>query len=356
MALSMACLSSLGCQANNAEFVMRNRPQSTVMRGEEAIPYYSVHVGDTVSLVTWESDAPVILASHAVTGPLDPKLVAAIESLEATGGSDLYGGLSAGYELASAAKKPDRVGRVVLMSDGGAAVDAKTLELIAGHASDPQAEGIDLIGVGVGTYGGYQPALMDSVAALGRGPTVFVGSVEEANKTLVEGFLGLTMVAAREVEVELVLPPGFRRVASPELRYDGDLVPPGGQPLPQNGALVLYERLDTCAPELVSDQSPVSIVVRYRDVESHEVVELVVDKTVGELLAGGSAQLQKGAAIVRYAEALRLWNDAGAELDVYAAVAQEALDRIDVAQKKLPNDASLAEIRAVLEALLKAMV
>ncbi|HPF40273.1 MAG TPA: hypothetical protein PK093_16665 [Phycisphaerae bacterium] len=50
LALSMLCLSVLGCQANNAEFVMRNRPQATVMRGEEAIPYYSVHVGDTVSL------------------------------------------------------------------------------------------------------------------------------------------------------------------------------------------------------------------------------------------------------------------------------------------------------------------
>lgn len=39
-----------GCEFKNAEFVMRDRPSSTVMRGDEAVPYYVVHIGDTPSL------------------------------------------------------------------------------------------------------------------------------------------------------------------------------------------------------------------------------------------------------------------------------------------------------------------
>ncbi|HGG57100.1 MAG TPA: VWA domain-containing protein, partial [Nannocystis exedens] len=121
----------------------------------------NLRAGDQISVVTWDSEEPVLLAHHEATGPQDPTLIALIDKLEATGGSDLYTGLSAGYALAAESYNPSRTSRVILMSDGGAAADAKTLDLIAAHASDTdEDEGIYLVGVGVGTYGGYQPALM----------------------------------------------------------------------------------------------------------------------------------------------------------------------------------------------------
>ncbi|MEZ4380158.1 MAG: VWA domain-containing protein [Nannocystaceae bacterium] len=315
-----------------------------------------LRAGDRVSVVTWDSVDPVLLAHHAVAGPSDPDLKALITGLEATGGSDLYAGLSAGYELAAEVKDPERVSRVILMSDGGAAADAKALELIDSHASDQgDAEGIYLVGVGVGTYGGYQPALMDSVAAVGRGPTLFIGSADEANKTLAERFLGLMLVAARDVEVEVILPPGFSRRLPEELLY-GD--PPLGavtQSMRQNEALVYYERLSSCAPEQLSDASPLEVRVYYRDADTFADKEVVLETTFGELQSKGVKQLHKGAAVVRYSEALRLWNEAPGEPEAYLTAAQAALGRVALAKAKLPDDPSLVEIETVLDTLLKGM-
>lgn len=39
-----------GCEMNNAEFIMRDRPFTTEMRGERKVTTYVVHVGDTPSL------------------------------------------------------------------------------------------------------------------------------------------------------------------------------------------------------------------------------------------------------------------------------------------------------------------
>lgn len=40
----------VGCEIKNTEFIMRDRPTMTEMRGDKAVPYYLVHVGDTPSL------------------------------------------------------------------------------------------------------------------------------------------------------------------------------------------------------------------------------------------------------------------------------------------------------------------
>ncbi|MCA9659148.1 MAG: VWA domain-containing protein [Myxococcales bacterium] len=315
-----------------------------------------LRAGDGVSIVTWDSDDPVLLAHHQVSGPSDPDLKALIDGLEATGGSDLFAGLSAGYELAAETKDPERVSRVILMSDGGAAADAKALELIDSHASDKGAqEGIYLVGVGVGTYGGYQPALMDSVAAVGRGSTLFIGSADEANKTLADRFLSVMLVAARDVEVEVVLPPGFSRRLPEELIYGDAPTSDLRQPMRQNEALVYYERLASCAPEQIDDSSPLEVRVTYRDAATFEPGEVVLQTTFGELLSKGVKQLHKGAAVVRYSEALRLWNEAPSDPEAYLSAAQAALGRVALAQAKIPDDPGLAEIESVLNALLKGM-
>lgn len=315
-----------------------------------------LRAGDRVSIVTWTSEEPALIAYHKVSGPLDPTLVDLIKNLEATGGSDLYAGLSAGYELAAEIYDPQRVSRLILMSDGGAAADTKALDLIAAHATDDgEEEGIHLVGVGVGTYGGYQPALMDSVAAVGGGPTLFIGSTDEATATLGDRFLGLMLVAARDLKVNVTLPPGFRRRLPEEFVYEDTKGENVGQPLRQNESLVYFERLASCDPDEVDAESPLKVKVEYFDTQSYKNESLVVETTFGELQAKGVTQLHKGAAIVRYSEALRLWNEAPGAPDAYISAAEAALGRASLAEIKLPQDASLAEIQAVLKALLESL-
>ena len=57
----------------------------------------NLRAGDVVSMVTWNTANRVMLDSHQVTGPSDALLVQSAQTLQASGGTDLNGGLVAGY-------------------------------------------------------------------------------------------------------------------------------------------------------------------------------------------------------------------------------------------------------------------
>ena len=125
--------------------------------------------GDVVSMVTWNTQNNIVLSSHTVTGANDTTLLAAIDALEADGGTDLHSGLVAGYQLAAASHRQGVVSRVLLVSDGGANVGITDEEIIAEHAGDQGSDGIYLVGVGVGDSSTYNDLLMDRVTDVGKG-------------------------------------------------------------------------------------------------------------------------------------------------------------------------------------------
>src|SRR5690606_14876854 len=133
--------------------------------------------------------------------------------LDANGGTDLYGGLSSGYELAGRTWNPQAINRLVLISDGGANVGITDIELISQNAVRGGDDGVYLVGVGVGDAGSYHDRLMDDVTDAGKGASVFIGSEQDAAQMFGERFLETMGVAARDVRVELTLPPGFEIVS-----------------------------------------------------------------------------------------------------------------------------------------------
>lgn len=75
--------------------------------------------------------------------------------LQPGGGSDLHAGLSKAYELAEATRGPDRLSRVVLISDGGANLGVLDAGVIAEKAKHGDDEGIYLVGIGIGPAPAY---------------------------------------------------------------------------------------------------------------------------------------------------------------------------------------------------------
>ena len=178
---------------------------------------------------------------------------------------------------------------------------------------------------------------------------------EEAKRAFSERFVELMVVGARDLEVEVTLPPGFRREAIEAFAPDDVESAPPSHLLPMNGALVYHERLSTCAPDLAVPDAAVTLTVTYRRGDTFEYDSFAVSTTIGELLQGDHRLLHKGAGIVRYAEALRLWNMDPSASDVFGPVAKSASDRIAMASKLAPNDVSLIEIQTVLEVILKSV-
>jgi Ca-activated chloride channel family protein len=310
----------------------------------------SLRAGDWVSMVTWDTSNAIVLAGHEVDGPNDPVLLQKISSIHPGGGTDLNGGLTAGYELALLAYDPERINRVVLMSDGGANAGVTDIELISQHAGSQNEDGIYLVGVGVGSAGTYHDELMDRVTDAGKGASVFIPDADEAWKVFGDDFVNTMSVAARDVQVRVDLPPGFKFISfsGEEWSEDPEEVEP--QHIAPNDSVVFHQHITSCAPELLNDQSGLTVTASYKDAITFEKHEITQSFRFATLLDQSAPQLHKGAAVFAYVEGLRHWREAWDGAAQEAAIA-EALAAVDVADSYVPGDPDLAEIREVLETI-----
>lgn len=305
----------------------------------------SLRKGDVVSMVGWDTTNAVKLAGYVVQSASDPKVVAECDALAAGGGTDLSGGLNAGYKLATEHFSQGRINRVVLISDGGANAGETDIAVIAKGAGDQGKDGIYLVGVGVGTADSYHDELMDVVTDVGKGASLFIPSKAEATKMFKDRFVSTMMVAARDVRVRLDMPPGFEIVRFSGEEYSTDPSEIEPQHLAPNDAMVFHQTVATCAPELVDEAASFTITTRFQDAVTFEQREVKETRSFSELLALPSANLLKGAAVFAYAEGLKAVRDGDQTGKTLA------LEALALAEAALPGDKDLAEIRAVLEAL-----
>jgi Ca-activated chloride channel family protein len=298
----------------------------------------SLSAGDIVSLVTWNTDNQVVLSGHTVTGPNDATLLAAADDIGADGGTDLEGGLSKGYQLATQHYGANRLNRVVLVSDGWANVGETNQDVIGDASKDADKEGIYLVGVGTGDANDYNDVLMDVVTDKGRGAYVFIDSEEEAKAIFEDRFDETMEIAARGVQVELTLPWYFQMQKFYGEEYSTDPSEVTPQHLAPSDAMVFNQVLRACDPALVDPNDTVQIQVSWEVPLTYDKQTVVLTKTVGELLAAPKPALEKGKAIVAYAEALKT----GLQADLHAA--QDAAN----AANPSGTDPELSEIAALL--------
>jgi Ca-activated chloride channel family protein len=265
----------------------------------------SLQEGDIVSMVTWSTQNAVVMSGHTVTGPNDPALIDQANALTEGGGTDLNGGLVAGYDLANLHYGPNRLNRLMLISDGGANAGVVDPDLIANNSKDGDQEGIYLVGVGTGPAQSYSDALMDTVTDQGRGAYVYIDSLDEARHMFVDRFDEVMEVAARGVQVELTLPWYFQmhRFYGEEYSENPEEVDP--QHLAPGDAMIFNQVIRACDPEAVIPSDEISIQATWETPLTYETRTTATTLTVAQLLDGDHGQLHKGKAIVAYAEALR---------------------------------------------------
>ena len=300
--------------------------------------------GDVVSMVTWNTDQRDVLTSHVVTGPDDPTLLSAIDALEAGGGTDLQGGLARGYELAELQYSPERINRVVVVSDGQANVGITNEEMIGRFADDEEGEeGIYLAGVGVGD--GVNDTLMNVVTDVGRGAYVYIDSEQEAERMLGERFLQVVDLGARSVRLEVTLPwyLAIEKFYGEVVSTDASKVRP--QHLAPNDAMLFFQVLQACDASLIHGDDRIRLRATWETPFGRQSKQATVETTLNAL-AGDDSQLTKAAAIAGYAEALSLASAlSGAER---AQVLQTALDHV-LAAPRSDQDPDLVEVAQLLE-------
>ena len=303
--------------------------------------------GDSVSMVEWDTDNTWTLEEHAVEGPDDAILLDACEDLSAGGGTDLNGGLLSGYQLAQAAFDINELNRLVLVSDGGANAGVTDIELIAENAAYGGSDGIYLVGVGVDQSATYNDDLMDDVTDAGKGASVFLNNPDEVWKVFGTDFENTMAIAGRDVQVELIMPPGFEIVKFSGEEFSGDPTEVEPQHIAPNDAMVFHQQVETCAPEILDETSAITVTASWTDPKTFESKSAEQTWTFDELMAADQALLLEGAAVLAYAEALKVYKKALNNEQRTAALAP-ANAALAAALEVSPADEDLLEIQSIL--------
>jgi Ca-activated chloride channel family protein len=310
----------------------------------------SLREGDLVSIVSWSRDAATILEAREVSGASDPVLVELIQGIQEGGGTDLSAGLLTAYEVANRHHSPQRLSRVVLLSDGGANLGQTDATVIGGAADDSQGNGIYLVGVGGGDPGAYRHQLMDEVTDLGKGSYIYIDRAEEAEHQFRgRRFVANLDVAALNVRLAVELPAGFviEEFHGEEINENPDEVEP--QHLAPNDSMQYHFEIQDCPGAPEDRDERFTFTITWTDPATGEERSGERSLLLADLLDGDVRQLVKADAIIEYAQALADLD--GLDTPQRRNRLNEALDVVGGATEAFPADADLAEVQRLLTTL-----
>lgn len=156
---------------------------------------------DRVALLTFSDTSTRVQA----LGPASDRdwLFQLIDAIVPHGGTNLYAGLSEGLREVASQADPERVNRVLLLSDGQATVgvtDPTSLITLAASGLE-QHVGVSAVGVGVD----YNEDLLAAMADRGNGTYHFVGQATQLSGIFREELQNMSTVVARGAFVDVDL-------------------------------------------------------------------------------------------------------------------------------------------------------
>ncbi len=158
--------------------------------------------GDALSIVTFGSQAKVIVPAVRLDAKERSAAKRALSSISAEGTTDMAAGLNAGLAEAARFMSPNGNNRIVLVGDGVPNDAAATL------ASVDQARSRSLPITALGLGPDFDETLMSSVAQRSGGSFHFIDDASRVATVFETEINRLSRVAARQVNVQLIPGPG----------------------------------------------------------------------------------------------------------------------------------------------------
>ena len=265
---------------------------------------------DEVGIVVYGNQGRVLL--KPTSGADKATILRAIDGLYPNGSTNAEEGLQLGYQLAAEYLRPDRITRIILLSDGVANVGNTGPESILRTISSYVDQGVSLSTVGFG-MGNYNDVLMEQLANDGNGGYYYVDTLNEAKRVFVENLTGTLQTIARDAKIQVEFNPkvvsryrllGYENRALSDDQFRDDTVD-AGEVGAGHDVTALYE---IKFQDDAADGPAATVYIRYQDPETGEVLEesrAIARSEFSESFEGMPARFQLDAAVAEFAEILR---------------------------------------------------
>jgi len=161
-----------------------------------------LHDGDAMSVVTFGSQAKVVVEATRVSDKTKEAAKKAIAAIKATGTTDMAGGLRAGIEQAKSMIDPNGINRVVLVGDG-VPNDPSQLPSLSDQA---RALRLPITSLGLGPE--FDETQMSMLAQRSGGSFHFVQDGDQVAKVFKNEIARMERLVAKNTRVELTPGPG----------------------------------------------------------------------------------------------------------------------------------------------------
>jgi len=159
---------------------------------------------DRVSLVSYANGTRVALAP--TPGDDKDRILNAIDSLSAGGGTYGEAGIRLAYAQAREARIPGGINRVLLATDGDLNIGVVNPQDLKAMVETERKNGISLTTLGVGDSN-FNEVLMKRLADAGDGSYHYLDSLQEAHKVLVNEMTSTLAVIAQDVKLQVEFNP-----------------------------------------------------------------------------------------------------------------------------------------------------
>lgn len=159
---------------------------------------------DTISIVTYAGRTQVTLP--ATKGSDTDKILAAIDSLDASGSTNGEAAIKLAYQQAKIHYKKDGINRILMMTDGDFNVGVSDVDEMLDIIRRERDSGVSLSTFGFGE-GNLNDHMMEQVADNGNGNYSYIDSLSEAKKALVDEISATFNTVAKDVKVQVEFNP-----------------------------------------------------------------------------------------------------------------------------------------------------
>jgi len=161
----------------------------------------SLKAGDVINLVTFATQADVLLEAHS---PTSNSLTNTIQGIVTTGSTDIENGVDLAYQVANRTYDANKANRVVIITDAYVNTGELDPNEIARHTTINGLEGIHFSGVGVGAF--FNDSVLNTLTDVGKGSYSAMITPEDAQRIFTRGFDRFLNPAVRDVRFQLTYP------------------------------------------------------------------------------------------------------------------------------------------------------
>lgn len=155
---------------------------------------------DSVAIVTYAGSAGLALPATQATER--DKILSALDSLSAGGGTAGQAGLQQAYDTAREMSAEGEVSRVILATDGDFNIGIHDPDALKDYIETERESGTYLSVLGFGR-GNLDDATMQALAQTGNGMAAYIDTLAEAQKVLVDQLTGALVPIADDVKIQV---------------------------------------------------------------------------------------------------------------------------------------------------------